>query len=58
MQQGDEIWILPGASVPLILRKVSAECRYRVVGDAYVHGIMHGEALTGFELDFIDIEIE
>jgi hypothetical protein len=56
-QPGDEVWILPGATVPFVLRKMS-ECRYRIVGDTYVHGVMHGEALTGYGLEFIDIEIE
>jgi hypothetical protein len=55
---GDEIWILPGTTVPITLRKKSANRRYRVVGDMYVHGFMHGEALTGHGLDFVGIEIE
>ncbi|KAH6850495.1 hypothetical protein B0I37DRAFT_371774 [Chaetomium sp. MPI-CAGE-AT-0009] len=38
----DEIWVLGGADVPFILRR-EGEKRYRVVGEAYVHGIMYGE---------------
>ncbi|KAH8674262.1 hypothetical protein BX600DRAFT_457272 [Xylariales sp. PMI_506] len=38
----DEIWILNGAKVPFILRW-DAGMRYKIVGEAYVHGVMHGE---------------
>lgn len=43
-QEGDELWILRGANVPFILRRLD-DGSYRVIGEAYVHGIMHGEAL-------------
>ncbi|KAH7244927.1 heterokaryon incompatibility protein-domain-containing protein [Fusarium solani] len=35
----DEVWILVGARVPFILHHVEG-CKYRVVGEAYVHGII------------------
>ena len=38
----DEVWILMGARVPFILRKVEGD-RYMIVGEAYVYGIMYGE---------------
>ncbi|KAI8713807.1 HET domain-containing protein [Fusarium sp. LHS14.1] len=38
----DEVWVLMGARVPFILRHVEGS-KYRVVGEAYVHGIMYGE---------------
>ncbi|PVH82980.1 HET-domain-containing protein [Cadophora sp. DSE1049] len=38
---GDSIVLLQGASVPIILRPCDGG--YRVVGEAYVHGIMKGE---------------
>ncbi|KAM7210317.1 Heterokaryon incompatibility protein (HET) domain containing protein [Rhypophila decipiens] len=38
----DEVWVLAGASVPCVLRPV-VEKRYHLVGDAYVHGLMHGD---------------
>jgi hypothetical protein len=38
----DEVWILEGADVPFILRHEEGD-RYRIVGEAYVHGIMYGE---------------
>ncbi|KAK0648064.1 heterokaryon incompatibility protein-domain-containing protein [Cercophora newfieldiana] len=48
---GDEIWILAGSPVPVVLRKTSntekgLDC-YEYVGQAYVYGIMHGEAMAG-----------
>lgn len=43
----DEVWVLNGAKTPVVLRKVG-EGRYEFLGEAYVHGIMHGEALERF----------
>ena len=40
----DEVWILAGSRVPLVLRSISSS-RYAVVGGAYLHGFMHGEGL-------------
>lgn len=39
-QEGDIIFVLRGANVPFILRKVPGERRFRVIGEAYVDGIM------------------
>jgi hypothetical protein len=39
----DEVWLLVGADVPFLLRREGEG--YRVIGEAYVHGIMHGEAV-------------
>jgi len=41
--EGDEIWLLPGSDVPLILRPAEQHSAYVLVGSAYVHGIMYGE---------------
>ncbi|KLU82479.1 hypothetical protein MAPG_01551 [Magnaporthiopsis poae ATCC 64411] len=50
---GDSVFILPGARVPVILRRmvdgegpVATEngSVYKLVGDSYIHGIMDGEA--------------
>jgi hypothetical protein len=40
----DEVWILEGCLVPCLLRP-TAKGRYLLLGEAYVHGIMYGEAL-------------
>ncbi|RGP69880.1 heterokaryon incompatibility [Fusarium longipes] len=48
---GDEICLVYGVDVPCVLRRVSAKDgrretkKYQLVGDAYIHGIMDGEAL-------------
>ena len=44
VQTGDEIWLLKGSKVPIVLRACSNGKDWRLVGDAYVHGVMHGEA--------------
>jgi hypothetical protein len=38
---GDEVWILAGASTPFVLRPLDSGHR-RLIGDAYIHGMMHG----------------
>jgi hypothetical protein len=43
---GDSVYLLKGAPFPFILRNVD-EDHFCVVGDAYVHGVMHSEALKG-----------
>ncbi|KAN0106852.1 HET domain containing protein [Hyaloscypha variabilis] len=44
-ENGDRIALLEGGSVPYILRPVSGDgTEYEFIGDAYVHGIMDGEA--------------
>ncbi|RFU30332.1 hypothetical protein B7463_g6012, partial [Scytalidium lignicola] len=42
-QPGDKVTILAGGKVPLILRPRGSSL-YQLVGDAYVHDIMAGEA--------------
>ena len=59
VKQGDAIAVLLGCSMPMVLRKVVGtpdEDRYWVIGECYVHGIMHGEAM-GWGLATQDIEL-
>ena len=46
---GDQIWVFKGGNVPFVMRDVGAErneqSQLTLVGDAYVHGIMDGEAM-------------
>lgn len=52
-RKGDQVWILLGCSIPLILRKckngeeyqVIGECEeeFQVIGECYLHGYMNGE---------------
>ena len=44
IQTGDKVFLFPGGLVPFVLR-TSMEGYFRLVGEAYVHGIMRGEAL-------------
>jgi hypothetical protein len=57
LQPNDEVWLLKHAKVPFILRPYGDQ--YQLVGEAYVHGIMFGELVTGpgGEEGFQDIEI-
>ncbi|KAJ8119345.1 hypothetical protein ONZ43_g3688 [Nemania bipapillata] len=43
---GDEVFVILGCALPVILRRTSTG-EYEVVGNCYVHGIMDGEALLG-----------
>ena len=51
LRVGDEVWILGGGRVPYVLQRVkqtpgSAPTiggTHRLVGEAYVHGLMHGD---------------
>ncbi|MCJ1456892.1 hypothetical protein MMC28_007258 [Mycoblastus sanguinarius] len=45
MQAGDTVCLISGAPIPFVIRKspFSKANRYTLVGEAYVHGIMHGE---------------
>ncbi|KAG0587416.1 hypothetical protein KC19_2G162600 [Ceratodon purpureus] len=55
-QKGDEIVIVQGCSVPMVLRPCGEH--YNVVGAAYVQGIMNGEALQGVpddEMRYFDL---
>jgi Heterokaryon incompatibility protein (HET) len=46
-EPGDLVFILLGADVPYILRQQSQDDKLRLIGEAYVHGIMDGEAMEG-----------
>jgi hypothetical protein len=47
-QIGDEVHILGGATVPFVMRH-RAERNFILVGDAYIHGVMEGEAVQDFK---------
>jgi hypothetical protein len=48
MQKGDIVTILHGSRVPLVLRPLPSlyVTEYQLVGDCYIQGIMHGEAVS------------
>ncbi|KAJ2901505.1 hypothetical protein MKZ38_001733 [Zalerion maritima] len=45
-QNDDEVCIIYGCSIPLILRQVQGTIRYRIIGGAYVAYMMDGEAMV------------
>ncbi|KAK0720156.1 heterokaryon incompatibility protein-domain-containing protein [Lasiosphaeris hirsuta] len=55
----DEVWILGGAVVPVVLRRVG-NGRHRLVGEAYVHGYMHSNRRDADDMlvEMEDIVIE
>ncbi|KAJ4256639.1 hypothetical protein NW762_008735 [Fusarium torreyae] len=54
-QIGDRVMIVAGCPTPLVLRRTEpSESCFQLVGDAYVHGAMFGEHVTG-EFSWRDI---
>ncbi|QYT03035.1 HET domain-containing protein [Trichoderma simmonsii] len=65
IKEGDEIYILPGSNLPLVLRPVSY-CnsqghsglvrKYQLIGDCFLQGVMDGElgSTGGNILDYLD----
>ncbi|KAH8789969.1 hypothetical protein F5882DRAFT_267251, partial [Hyaloscypha sp. PMI_1271] len=56
LQPGDVICVIFGGITPFALRKQESDfssssqnIRYRLVGECYLHGIMHGEAINELE---------
>ncbi|WYZ37995.1 hypothetical protein EsH8_II_001501 [Colletotrichum jinshuiense] len=43
---GDLVFIVAGCNVPLVFREKADGPVYELIGEAYVHGIMHGEAIS------------
>jgi ankyrin repeat protein len=58
-QPGDQVWLLAGARVPFILRRGEDDGSdtYRFIGETYLHGVMHGEAVEGKENEFKPITL-
>ncbi|RMJ06924.1 hypothetical protein CDV36_013477 [Fusarium kuroshium] len=46
LEIGQSVWLLSGCPTPLILREVDGGESFKVVGEAYVHGAMFGEAIS------------
>ncbi|KAK0099322.1 hypothetical protein ONS95_006318 [Cadophora gregata] len=53
IKAGDEILLVAGVSRPLIARRMGE--RYRLIGQAYVHGVMYGEKWPVDESELVDI---
>ena len=59
-QVGDEIAVFDRACVPFVVRRERGKekgDRFELLGEAYVHGIMKGEALSRDDADFQDVTL-
>ena len=56
MQPADEVFVLSGGDVPFILRQ-SGSGEHRLIGEAFVHGIMNGEMLEDTNLEFSKVSV-
>ncbi|GAB1317419.1 hypothetical protein MFIFM68171_07629 [Madurella fahalii] len=57
---GDAVYVLAGGHVPFVLRKRAGgeeEGTWRLIGDCYVHGVMHGEALEREDFSWTDVQL-
>jgi len=45
-QKGDQVVLVQGGQIPLILRRVQNNRKWNLIGDCYVHGIMKGEGFS------------
>lgn len=67
-RKGDVVALFPGGNVPYVLRPISQpdgaqssmnsdtrNRRYEFLGDAYIHGIMHGEAWNEADLEEVTL---
>lgn len=55
---GDEVWLFPSCSFPMVIRRCKQhQGSYRVLGRAYVHGVMHGE-VVGAETVWEEVSLE
>jgi hypothetical protein len=46
----DELCVIFGASAPWIIRKIDGDHNYILIGEAYLHGYMHGKAVEEWKL--------
>ncbi|TID14537.1 hypothetical protein E2P81_ATG08489 [Venturia nashicola] len=55
-KEGDNICIFAGANAPFVIRD-RRNGTYELLGDAYIHGIMYGEALQWEDSEWKDIKL-
>lgn len=55
-QVGDQVCLFKGAPFPLVVRNLT-EGHSHLIGDAYVHGIMHGEAWPEREENLVTFKL-
>lgn len=57
LQKGDAVWVVAGAAVPIVLRRLP-NGNWKLVGEAYVHDIMNGEAVRREDIKLQHICLE
>jgi hypothetical protein len=57
VQEGDEVWLIAGMPVPVVLRRAGDENYFKKIDIAYVHGIMQGEFVDRNGLHKEEIEL-
>lgn len=57
VRKGDLVCVFKGFRTPFLLRRAAAEGRYKLMDEAYVHGIMYGETEQA-ETEGVAFEIE
>ncbi|OAG02680.1 HET-domain-containing protein [Paraphaeosphaeria sporulosa] len=56
VERGDQVFVLQGSSLPLVLRPVGETGQFRVIGECFVDGYWNGEAFDGAERGGFEIE--
>lgn len=56
-QEGDQVWLFSGGRTAYILRPTSRQGEFTFIGEAYVHGVMDGEAAEGKEDKFKPVQL-
>ncbi|PYI08431.1 hypothetical protein BO78DRAFT_76396 [Aspergillus sclerotiicarbonarius CBS 121057] len=54
-KEGDAIALISGGKVPFCLRSDQGSGMYQLVGEAYIHGMMHGEAFHAEDVKILHI---
>ncbi|PMD45907.1 HET-domain-containing protein [Hyaloscypha variabilis F] len=55
-RKGDQVWVLLGCSIPLILRKWENKNGFQVIGECYLHGYMNGEVQEEIKSGKLNVE--
>jgi hypothetical protein len=52
LQESDAIILVAGADIPYAFRQDKGTNRWRLIGEAYIHGLLNGEASQDESLKF------
>ncbi len=56
VKEGDYVALFQGGKTPLVIREVEEYGLSRIVGDAYIHGIMNGEEFDASRCSMLSID--